>query len=173
MNVAQLKMWNLALPIGNLRYHDEGYVDSLEEAARQVHNKYGEPRPDISFKNALGFYTKIGLDIHIMYLRRPTAPLDIQNRAHEEFHAAECCDGLEFLSSATRERGTPINFEEIKDEQVRANVGALYVLDQHGFSPRDLGKYRKYQEMAPAVEIWNKIKPPKRKFFFPFFWKKR
>jgi len=173
MNVAQLRMWNITLPIGNHRYHDEGYVDSLRDAARKVYQSYGDSESDpFIHKLSRGFYIGKGLDVHVMYLRSPSTPLDIQNRAHEEFHAADYCYGLDFLSSVTQEKGTPINFKEIEDEQVRANVGALFVLDQNGFSSRDLGKYRKYQEMAPAVEIWNKVKPPKKRFFFPFFWRR-
>jgi hypothetical protein len=169
MNVAQLKTWNVNLPIGNMRYHDEGYVASINEKIKQIYQSYGETDYPVLRGESLGFYIRQGLDVHIMYLRRPSLVLDIQNRAHEEFHAAEECGGIDFLSAIVQGNGINIDFRQIPNEQVRANVGALYVLDQRGFSPKDLGKYIRHQEMAPAVKIWNKIKPAKRSFFSSLF----
>jgi hypothetical protein len=167
MNYAQLNVWDVVVPIGNFKYHDEGYVESIKASIKQIHNEYGKPEPSINFRNVFGFYTRIGLDIHIMYLPRPSIPLDIQNRAHEEFHAIECCNRVDLLSLILKERGkVNINFEDIKDEETRANVGSLYVMDQYGFSPKELGRYLKCKEMINAVKIWNELKPSRRRFLF-------
>lgn len=171
MTDANFQVLGIKIPSGRYNYHDEGYVSSIREAVGNLCLRKGEETPNIS-KDALGFYAGLGLDVHIFYVKRPTIPLDIQNRAHEETHAVDYIGGLDVLSAAILEnQRVRINLKEVDDEDVRAQLGSLYALYSRGISPRKLGRYLTDTRLTKARKIWNQSREPRRTFF-PFFWRR-
>jgi hypothetical protein len=164
MNQAHFQMLDMTIPSGRYNYHDEGYVASIPEAVGKLYTGTREEPPTVP-KGATGFYAGLGLDVHIFYLQKPTLPLDIQNRAHEETHAADYIGGLDFVSDKMLEQQVRINLKEIDDEEVRAQLGSLYALHKRGFFTRQLGKYRADVRLAKAIKIWKQSEFPKRKWF--------
>ena len=164
MNQAHFQILGMVMPSGRYQYHDEGYVESVRDAVKQLYQKYGEDSPQVT-KDVTGFYAGRGLDIHILYSRKPTKPLDIQNRAHEETHAIDYIKGLDFLSDKMLEQNVRINLKEVDDEEVRAQLGSLYALHKHGFSVRQLGAYRRDVRLQKAIKIWRQSEFPKRRWF--------
>ena len=164
MNQIQFQALGITVPVGRFIYHDDGYVNSIPDAVDRLYRGIGEEPPYIE-KDTLGFYAGLGLDIHILYIRRPTPSLDIQNRAHEELYAAEYVGALDFVSDKMLEQGVRINLKEVNDKEVRAQLGSLYALHRAGFSVRQLGAYRRDVRLQKAIKIWRQSEVPKRRSF--------
>jgi hypothetical protein len=146
MNYARLKVLGIKAPIGHRVYHDDGYVASIEVHTRRINEIYGSGglSSNGNFQgHILGRHSTRGRHHHIFYLRQPTREANAVVRAHEETHMLDSADGLDLLAERLLDRqGVRINFKEIDDREVRAQLGALYALQLRGISPDMLfGKY--------------------------------
>jgi len=164
MTRAKMEILELDFPIGLLsRYHDEGYVKSVFERSKQLDIKYGffrdetgyVERPDI---HTLGHtYEKIDLfktQVHIYYLRQISRPNDVATRGHEETHAVESFGNkkLDLLAAKIlEEQRVRLNFQEVDEEEVRADLGGISAVYARGMHVDLIVKISPYFEIAKKL----------------------
>jgi hypothetical protein len=180
MNYANLKILNIELPIGANKYHDDGFVKSMPMHEKKLNRHYGffahqrEAEKNIGLcasyfkgKGISNFYPVVDHH-HIFYLKQSNDVLDILLRAHEETHALDKLGGLDILSEKLlQEQRVKINFKQIDEEEVRAELGAMYALNSRKNSVSE--KWFAYmfsdRDTNAARKIYKQSKLPERKFF--------
>ena len=133
MNEAHFEILGLTVPSRNHKYYDDGFVSSISEATMQINNLYGQSNRgyDITRDEYVeGRCCKKGMNHHIFYLKHHFEVADIRIRAHEETHALEQIGGLDYLMDQLYEdKGVEIDFYDVDNIEVRADLGAMYALD--------------------------------------------
>jgi len=152
MGTANLEILGLQVPMEIAEvYHDDGYVESIEEHLKKFKAKDKNLRAavenlDITKVGGVYFrWTKRFAKIHhhIVYLRQDSVEEAILIRAHEETHALDAFGGLDLLADKMlNEQGVRINFSEIDDNQTRAHLGAIYALVANGVNLEAVGSRR-------------------------------
>ncbi|MCK5450065.1 hypothetical protein KAI32_04310 [Candidatus Pacearchaeota archaeon] len=185
MNKTYFQVLRLTVPSGQYKYTDEGYVDSISDETLRLSNLYGMNILNYNKnrdKTVIGKKFQSGLNIHIFYLdqgltRRNVrlrgyeeihARRNIRLRGHEETHALEGMEGLDYLTDALRQnQNVKINLKEVDEEEIRAELGALYALNLRGLAPGDLSSLVYDKDFTKARELYKQSKQPqKRSFFF-------
>ncbi len=101
--------------------------------------------------------------IHVLYLDEGIPEVNFWIRAHEEFHAIKMIPGALGLleQNIAQERGKPLPFCRIKDEELAADCNAVHGLIRLGF---DLGAVLQYAQekdqdlqnrIARAIQIYD------------------
>jgi hypothetical protein len=169
MNKAHFEILGITVPSGRYQYHDEGYVDSIPDATKRINKLYGFDNSNydaIKYRNAIGMHCGRGFNSHIFYLQRPTRILDIQNRSHEETHALDFIEQLDALADKLlEEQHVRINFKEVDDQEVRAQLGSLYALHARGLSLWRLWGVYATDTFSTAKKIYQQSKQPQKRFF--------
>ena len=140
---ANLAALNLTVPIGLFRvYHDDGYVDSIQEHAEKLMAKYhmtdmGAPPAEDFGPSCAGRHTShqtmFAIHHHIYYKKSDSDVEDIMIRAHEETHFLDDSKKLDYLVKEIMENhGIKIDFKSISESEVRAYIGSIYALLSRG-----------------------------------------
>ena len=159
MGKTKFKMLEIEMPLPwKMVYHDDGFQDVYGHL-RELDIKYNgktkladlvgaEP---IVLGRFVQYRTKLKAHGHIWY--RDTdkfynekgvfSDLNARTRAHEETHALYFFGGIALLSEAIEKaHGLIMDFDKIKDEEIIAEIGAIYVLKRRGtldkFSPKPI-----------------------------------
>jgi len=131
MNYAHLKILGITVPIGNHNYYDDGFIESIIKHSLKLDKKYGVTNLDydISYAFKEGLSYQLGINHHIFYLKQPRETGNIRIRAHEETHVLDHLGRLDILEEKLlKEQRIKINFREIDEKEVKAELGSLYAL---------------------------------------------
>ena len=140
MAKAKLEILGLTVPIGWFHtHHDDGFVDSIQkhiEALAEKYDRWGWP---FVGKHVIGmyelYYTFFGAHHHIFYLDTSFEIVNISTRAHEETEFLRERGRLSYLADKIlAEQNVRINFKEIKNPEVIAEIGSIYALLSRGIS---------------------------------------
>lgn len=163
LNYANLEILDIALPLGFNTFEDLGYVDSIEDTIEMLSKKPFLKRSNnrqLLGNTFLFEYKFFNLkNISIFYLKLPKKIQNIYVRAHEETHALDILGGLELLEKELRdEQKVKINFKKINDEEVRADIGAIYALYKNNYSDSDFHLLYKDINYLKAKTLFDECK---------------
>jgi len=144
-------------------YTDEGFVKSISDKTMELYERYGYPTKGYdrsTDENVKGRYLHFtyAQKFHILYLDLGSEPLNIQNRAHEETHIIDLMNQLDILMERIYQlHRVRINFHEIEDRELRAQLGSLSALYANGYTPEDMpARYSQVNaNWIEAQKIWN------------------
>ena len=172
MNYANLKILGITVPIGIKKYHDDGFVKSLTAHVIKLSRLYDFECSNYIRVNetAVGKCAPIDLNCHIFYIKQSTEKENILVRAHEETHALFAFKGLDALAERLlEEQRIKINFKEIDEEEVIANLGSLYALHARGISQSEIELlYKTYGDVDSGItarRIYKQSKLSRKKSF--------
>jgi len=158
---AKMEILGLDIPIGLLnRYHDEGYVKSISDKTKQLEIKYGflsdTEYDKLSNEHVLGrtyeYKFLLKTRVHIYYLQQGFEPYDVKTRGHEETHAVEFFGKLNLLETKIlEEQRVRLNFQEVDEEEVRADLGAISAMNARGIHVDLIVKISPYFEIAKKL----------------------
>jgi len=114
-------------------YFDDGYVESLDVHTSFLDWKHktcgkdeSQINPGYNYIGRTSLYVNpSGRFVYVYYLRCNDAWSDMRNRAHEETHALDNMDGLEFLQRKLDEYGFDVNLHD-HDDETRACIGGWF-----------------------------------------------
>jgi len=176
MNKAKLEILGLEFSIGLFRvYHDDGFVKSLIKHTTKLDKRYNFP--DKRYYEALVNKPLLGMHItrfdgykhqheHIYYLDKGFTPFNIFIRGHEEMHVVEDNCQLDLLSDKIlEEQKVRINFGEVDDEEIRANLGGIYAMYARGMHPDLLNNCYYEGRFEAAKQLYEQSRLPERTIF--------
>ncbi len=117
---------------------------TLERLERETQGKINDFRiresDNVAGSEWRGLYVKFVdlLKVHhyIFYRKDNFLPIEVRVRAHEETHVLEYFKGLDLLSDKIlKEQNVKINFRQIDDKEVRADIGSIYALFSRNVHP--------------------------------------
>ncbi|OIO61991.1 hypothetical protein COY26_00440 [Candidatus Woesearchaeota archaeon CG_4_10_14_0_2_um_filter_33_10] len=179
MNYANLKILGITLPIGHIdKYHDDGFVESILKHSLKLNKKYGKTNSDCDIKackRAVGTSYRVCINhrifyYHIFYVKQPIESANIFVRAHEETHALNAFEQLDTLAEKLlEEQRVKINFKEIDESEVIANLGSLYALYARGIPQSEIEwlytMYGNDDSGTTAKRIYKQFELPRKRFF--------
>jgi len=157
MAKANLEVLGLKVPLGLFHvYHDDGFVDSIQGHIEALAKKYDEWGWSFAGNHVIGRYelhnTFFGGNHHIFYLDTSFEAVNIGIRAHEETEVLRERKRLGYLADKIlAEQGARINFKEIENPEVIAEIGAIYALLSRGIS---LEEYEKaHNDLSSRIKL--------------------
>lgn len=176
MNKASLEILGIDISIGEYNYQDIGFVDSLIECTKDINKKHGlgdklvGSASDLSYEGFsiknLGKHCQRGKNHYIFYIKQPNFKADIRIRAHEETHILDSFNQIEILADKLlKHQGIKIDFKEINQREIRAELGAIYALYSRGISPWRLWPYYSGEDWSIANKIYKQSKIPRKTYF--------
>lgn len=165
MNIEHFKALDITAFIGNNRFQDLGYVDSISEKTKEINKKHGSSF-ELSDECVVGICIQRGFDHYIFYLNQFIKYDNWGTRGHEETHVLDFLNLLPILEEKLFEtQKVKINLKNIDEIEVRANIGGIYAVNQRNFNffSRILSNYN--SDFRKAFKIYNQSKLPQKKFF--------
>lgn len=147
-------------------YHDDGFVDSIEEhSADLILHYYGFSFQDNFKRSKPGArYERHSIQIdpwlpikihhpHIFYSDFGSYTSNTLVRAHEETHFLQVTKKLDLLQRAIQQDlGVSIDFNQILNEETIANLGGFYALERRGIEHNIQNNDPEFNE---ALRIFN------------------
>lgn len=176
--VVQLKKLGLSFPIYTPdSFTDFGFVPSIAQQRRELDVRYNcitAVAPYVNILKLFGAHYKsegpLGKHSYIYFADQNSSIRNLYTRGHEETHVAEFFGQLEQLAAVMeKEQGIRIEFDKIIDFDVRAEIGALFALENHGFNPDSLigeGKLA-HPFLRDALGLYEGSRVPKRTILIP------
>jgi hypothetical protein len=168
MNQAHYPILRITVPSGKYKFHDEGYVSSINETAKRLDNSYGCNDTEYNARmNVIGAHYVMGTNSHIFYMDQGSIVKNLRVRAHEETHSVDFIGQLDFLTDRLlEEQNVKINLKEIDNIEVRAELGSLYALYSRGFGPWSLVLDSLFKtDFIVARKIYTQSRQPQKSFF--------
>jgi len=172
MNYANLEILGITAPIGIKKYHDDGFVESLKGHIIKLNRLYDCECYNYIRVNELsmGKCASIYLNCHIFYIKQSIETENILVRAHEETHALDIFNQLDALAERLlEEQRIKINFKEIDESEVIANLGSLYALYARGIPQSEIEwlytMYGNDDSGTTAKRIYKQFELPRKRFF--------
>jgi len=133
--LAELSVLGIYAPLHFFEYyHDDGYVDSIEDHFFMLVEKYGQEHQvsrDKIRKTLGGYlhYEGMFFSHHHIYYKRVNEPDIFFIRGHEETHFLERIWKLNLLEDKLKPfTNRTIDFGEVIDSESRCNIGGVYAL---------------------------------------------
>lgn len=183
MAVAKLQILGLEFRISPFStYHDDGYVESVAVHLKQVDRRHAIYRDRLYYaalerKRLHGYCLQERLlnlvppiltrHVTIWYLDMGFLPLNVLVRGHEETHALEGFKRLDLLADKMlEEQKVCINFQEVVEEEVRAELGGIYAIFARGFHP-DMVNSDPTSYFHVARDLYEQSILPEKTIFLP------
>ena len=170
MNYASLEILGMDVPIGTNQYHDDGFVESIMEHSKELSKFYGYSNEYcdkiLSRGNIIGAHYLVAGHHHIFYLKPFTNTETIRIRAHEETHVPDSVGKIGILEERLfEEQGVKINFLEIEEKEIKAELGALYALRSRNIPIWRASLFHDNRDWSVAKKIYKQSKVPRKMIF--------
>lgn len=181
MKIARLEILGIDASLRrNESYYDDGFVSCLKTHAQKLCSHYpcknnllNQRFLERNYKETKGFYLPLasphGWEYHIAYKNCNDEAINLFTRAHEETHVMHELDGLDTLTQRFLEdQRVLIDFKGIGEEEIIADLGAIYALIQRNLRPEAVrGEYKAKTKnyFDIAMKLYNQSKIPARCIF--------
>tara|TARA_Y100000310_G_scaffold276920_1_gene294415 strand:+ start:610 stop:1128 length:519 start_codon:yes stop_codon:yes gene_type:complete len=170
MDEIHFEILGITVPSEGHYFYDKGYVNSISDATMEINALYGFDNSDYNNdadKDVIGRHCqRLLFDHYIIYLDQFYAMDNIRLRAHEETHALEGMGQLDVLTDRLlEEQNVKINFKEIDDGEIRAELGALYALHARGISSWKIWLMCIDDLLETTTKIYKQSKQSQKRFF--------
>ncbi len=169
---AKLEALGIEVPLGlNTYYHDDGFVRSIDRHLYDLAERYQYTSLElpelVGGQIARGacsliYDSNFRRHRHIYYIDSGFEPLNLEVRAHEETHALEDLGALDLLATKILdEQKVKINFNDIRDSEVRAHIGSIYALFANRLHPNRLNEHFLNLDLEIAMVLYEQSRLPK------------
>ena len=158
----KLEMLGIELPsIPFVKYHDDGFVNSINDYTDKLNEIYGRQRKHYNF-DSIGRHLirrkRKTVHYHIFY--EDIGPVSNAHvREHEETHFLDSIHKLETLEKKIlKEANIRIKFRKIEDKEIIAFIGGIYAVLKSGHTIEMLQEIYNIPLLKEAERILKKCK---------------